>query len=180
MIGWRGLVVAGLQGTLAIAPLALFQAPPLCPAQLEARLNAIVDRPEFHRARWGILVQPLGEPDTLYERNAEQFFIPASNVKLLTTAAALTSLGAEFRLRTSVYRLESGASAAIAPPSLAVVGQGDPSLTDAELHQLAQQLRHQGITQITTLTAVAERDAIANPTWSGRICNLPTLPPPVS
>jgi D-alanyl-D-alanine carboxypeptidase/D-alanyl-D-alanine-endopeptidase (penicillin-binding protein 4) len=136
-----------------------------CPAELEAKINAIVDRPQFQRARWGILVQPLGESESLYERNPAQFFIPASNVKLFTSAAAFVHLGAEFRLHTSVHAFESGEAAAIAPSNaLVVMGQGDPSLTDAELSLLAQQLRQQGITQIATLMAQAG-DTIANPTW---------------
>ena len=59
-------------------------------------------------ARWGVLVQSLEGDRTLYSREAQQYFLPASNVKLLTTAAALTHLGPEYRVRTSVYRTENG------------------------------------------------------------------------
>ncbi|MFB2878915.1 D-alanyl-D-alanine carboxypeptidase/D-alanyl-D-alanine-endopeptidase [Floridanema aerugineum] len=114
----------------------------ICPAQLPEAIDAIVDRPEHRRLHWGILIQTLSPSRTLYSRNAQQYFIPASNVKLFTTAAALLQLGSNFRIRTSVYG-KNGV--------LRLVGRGDPSLTDAQLRDLAQQLRRQGIRQIQQL-----------------------------
>lgn len=114
----------------------------ICPSQLPKAIDAIVDRPEHRRLHWGILIQTLSPSRTLYSRNAEKYFIPASNVKLLTTAAALLQLGPNFRIRTSVYGKDG---------VLRLVGRGDPSLTDAQLRDLAQQLRRQGIYQIQQL-----------------------------
>ena len=114
----------------------------ICPSQLPEAIDAIVDRPEYRRLHWGILIQTLPPSRTLYSRNAQQYFIPASNVKLFTTAAALLQLGSDFRIRTSVYGKDG---------VLRLVGRGDPSLTDAQLRDLAQQLRRQGIRQIHQL-----------------------------
>lgn len=114
----------------------------ICPAQLPEAIDAIVDRPELRRLHWGILIQTLSPGRTLYSRNAQQYFIPASNVKLFTTAAALLQLRSDFRIRTSVY----GKNGVVR-----LVGRGDPSLTDAQLRDLAQQLRRQGIRQIQQL-----------------------------
>ena len=114
----------------------------ICPSQLPEAIDAIVDRPEYRRLHWGILIQTLSPSRTLYSRNAQQYFIPASNVKLFTTAAALLQLGSDFRIRTSVYGKDG---------VLRLVGRGDPSLTDAQLRDLAQQLRRQGIRQIHQL-----------------------------
>src|SRR4028118_454144 len=94
----------------------------ICPAQLEAAIDAVINRPQFRRARWGILIEPLSSNPTnraLYSREAQGYFIPASNVKLLTTAAALRQLSSDFRIRTSIY--ETGAGV------LRVAGRGDPS-----------------------------------------------------
>ncbi|NEQ97562.1 MAG: D-alanyl-D-alanine carboxypeptidase/D-alanyl-D-alanine-endopeptidase [Cyanothece sp. SIO2G6] len=125
-------------GTRAIA---------LCPAQLGDRITTITQQPAFERARWGILVQtlkpsPTAAPVTLYEQAATQYFVPASNVKLLTTAAALDYLGPSFRVHTSVY-LEPALNSESQPdtlPDLRVIGQGDPSLTSTSLQTLAQQV----------------------------------------
>jgi D-alanyl-D-alanine carboxypeptidase/D-alanyl-D-alanine-endopeptidase (penicillin-binding protein 4) len=125
-------------------------------AALDESIAAITSRSP--RTRWGILVERLGSREVLYAREAEQYFIPASNVKLLTTAAALTQLGADFRIRTSVYQTAG---------TLRVVGRGDPSFTDAQLQQLAQQIRARGITQIDRLfvdDSYFAGDAV-NPGW---------------
>jgi D-alanyl-D-alanine carboxypeptidase/D-alanyl-D-alanine-endopeptidase (penicillin-binding protein 4) len=117
-------------------------APNICPAQLPAAIDAIANRPEYHRFRWGILIQTVSSSRTLYSRDAQQYFIPASNVKLFTTAAALLQLGSDFRIRTSVYGKDG---------VFRLVGRGDPSLTDAQLRELAQQLHNQGVRQIQRL-----------------------------
>ncbi|MBD2494447.1 D-alanyl-D-alanine carboxypeptidase/D-alanyl-D-alanine-endopeptidase [Nostoc sp. FACHB-280] len=131
----------------------------VCPAQLGTLIDTTINRPLFSRARWGILVKNLVSSQTLYNRDGEKYFIPASNTKLLTTAAALKQLGADFRIRTSVYQDADG--------SLRVVGRGDPSLKNAQLTELAKQLRQQGITQITNLIADDSyfQGDIVNPSW---------------
>lgn len=115
----------------------------ICPGELGAQVDAIANRPEFSRSRWGILIQPLSSTATLYSRDAQKYFIPASNVKLLTTAAALQKLGADFRIKTSVYSGENG--------SLYVAGRGDPSITEAQLKSLAQQLKRRGVDRVNEL-----------------------------
>jgi serine-type D-Ala-D-Ala carboxypeptidase/endopeptidase (penicillin-binding protein 4) len=130
----------------------------ICPAQLGAAVDAIINRSEFSRARWGVLVQNLGSTETLYSRDAQKYFIPASNTKLLTTAAALTELGVNYRIRTSVYRDGDG---------LRVVGRGDPSLTDTQLTTLAKQLKQKGINEIKHLMVDDNyfQGDIVNPSW---------------
>jgi D-alanyl-D-alanine carboxypeptidase/D-alanyl-D-alanine-endopeptidase (penicillin-binding protein 4) len=118
----------------------------ICPAQLETAIDAVINRPQFQRSRWGILIAPLSPAATnsiLYSHDAQRYFIPASNAKLLTTAAALHQLGANFRIRTSIYQTSTNA--------LRVVGRGDPSLTDSQLKDLAQQLQRQGIQNVPQL-----------------------------
>ncbi|BAZ52911.1 D-alanyl-D-alanine carboxypeptidase/D-alanyl-D-alanine-endopeptidase [Nostoc sp. NIES-4103] len=131
----------------------------ICPAQLGTSIDTVINRPLFSRVRWGILVQPLSSVQTLYAREAQKYFTPASNAKLLTTAAALQLLGANFRIRTSIYQNANGV--------LRVVGRGDPSLNDTQLQALAKQLQQKGITQIKQLIADDSyiQGDIVNPTW---------------
>lgn len=134
----------------------------ICPAQLDQAIAAIVNRPEFRRGRWGIVVQTLGGK-TLYSQAADQYFIPASNVKLFTTAAALLRMGAKFRWITPFYARESGAMLA----ELRVVGQGDPTLKQTDLEQVAADLHRQGVRRIRQLQ-VEDRSLDTtgiNPTW---------------
>lgn len=116
----------------------------ICPAQLQAAIDAVISRPQFAKARWGIVILPLSPNirSSLYNRDAERYFIPASNVKLLTTAAALRQLGSTFRIRTSVYGT---------PTILRLVGRGDPSLSSVQLKNLAQQLKRQGVLNVQHL-----------------------------
>ncbi len=131
----------------------------ICSTQLVTTVDAVINRPLFSRARWGILVQPLSTAQTLYNRDAQKYFTPASNAKLLTTAAALQQLGVNFRFRTSIYDHGNGV--------LRVVGRGNPSLNDTQLQALAKQLKQKGITQIKQLIADDSyiQGDIVNPTW---------------
>lgn len=131
----------------------------ICPGELGAQVDAIANRPEFSRSRWGILIQPLSSTTTLYSRDAQKYFIPASNAKLLTTAAALQKLGADFRIKTSVYSGENG--------SLYVAGRGDPSIAEPQLKSLAQQLKQRGISQVNQLIGDDSyfQGSAVNPNW---------------
>jgi D-alanyl-D-alanine carboxypeptidase/D-alanyl-D-alanine-endopeptidase (penicillin-binding protein 4) len=131
----------------------------ICPAQLAAAVDEVINRPQYSRVRWGILVQPLYKGQNLYSRDAQKYFTPASNAKLLTTAAALQQLGANFRIRTSVYQDGNNV--------VRVVGRGDPSFSDTQLVALAKQLKAKGITQITKLIADDSyfQGDIVSPSW---------------
>lgn len=140
----------------------------VCAVQLEQAIGPIISQPAYQRSRWGILIQTASTASspakTLYARDAQRYFIPASNVKLLTTAAALQKLGPSFRIRTSVYQSNPSSTASV---SLRVVGHGDPSLTDAELKTLAQQLSTQGIRQVVQLVGDDQyfQGEPTNPSW---------------
>ena len=131
----------------------------ICPAQLAAAVDEVINRPQYSRVRWGILVQPLYKGQNLYSRDAQKYFTPASNAKLLTTAAALQELGANYRIRTSVYQDGNNV--------LRVVGRGDPSFNDTQLVALAKQLKAKGITQIEKLIADDSyfQGDIVSPSW---------------
>ncbi|MBW4554311.1 MAG: D-alanyl-D-alanine carboxypeptidase/D-alanyl-D-alanine-endopeptidase [Aphanocapsa sp. GSE-SYN-MK-11-07L] len=148
---------------LALAKDAVQPAERVCPAQVGDGLKAIANQPQFQPARWGIAVQTLATGTTLYAQDAEKYFLPASTAKLLTTAASLQRLGADFRWRTPVY----GQGSAPSLSRLTIAGQGDPSLSQAQLNALAQQLHQQGVRQVQTLVlddSYFQGDRI-NPTW---------------
>ena len=99
------------------------------PSRLRKAIDAIVSRPDFAPAFWGIEVRSLSTGRTLYARNAEKAFRPGSNMKLVTTAAALDAYGPDARLRTTVEtsgRLD-GLGRVLADVYL--VGRGDPNLS---------------------------------------------------
>ena len=57
----------------------------------------------WRHATWGALVVSLTRGDTLFSLRADRRFLPASNAKLFTTAAALHYLGADFRFVTVLF-----------------------------------------------------------------------------
>lgn len=63
-----------------------------CSLYLQSSIERIIQRPTFQTANWGILIESLDNETKLYSHNDNNYFIPASNIKLLTTAAALQSL----------------------------------------------------------------------------------------
>ncbi len=116
-----------------------------CASQLNSAVGTVTNRAQFNRTHWGILVQNLGSPQTLYSQNATKYFTPASVTKLMTTAAALQALSPNYRIRTSVYGGSNGV--------VQVVGRGDPSLKNEQLEVLAKQLRQKGIRRVNKLIA---------------------------
>ncbi len=152
-----GITLKSAKAQTQVAPTTTTKS--ICPAQLGAVVDAVTNRPQFSRMRWGILVQNLSSTETLYSRDAQKYFTPASTNKLLTSAAVLQQLGANFRFRTSVYGSGDGV--------LHVVGRGDPSLTDIQLADLALQLKHKGIREVKRLIVddTYIRGEVVNPSW---------------
>ena len=63
----------------------------------------MANAPDFRSGYWGILVVDPVRGDTLYSRNADKLFMPASNMKIVTGAVALAQLGPDFRWSTSLF-----------------------------------------------------------------------------
>ena len=97
--------------------------------QLKAELDQIFNEPAFSNAYWGVVVQSLKNGEYLYLRNHHKNFIPASNMKLFTTAAALVKLGPEFRYSTKFYINGSIDQNGILHGDLIIAGSGDPTIT---------------------------------------------------
>jgi D-alanyl-D-alanine carboxypeptidase/D-alanyl-D-alanine-endopeptidase (penicillin-binding protein 4) len=69
----------------------------MCSAFLVPALNSIIGNSPNN---WGILVESLSDGQVLYSHNADKYFIPASNTKLFTTAAALQKLNPQGTIRS--------------------------------------------------------------------------------
>lgn len=99
------------------------------PAQtLGPRIEKILSAPAAKQSFWGIHVVDLKSGATVYAKNHQQFFIPASNTKLFSTALALTRLGPNHRFRTVITAPE-GIDSRGRVAELRFVGGGDPNLS---------------------------------------------------
>jgi D-alanyl-D-alanine carboxypeptidase/D-alanyl-D-alanine-endopeptidase (penicillin-binding protein 4) len=129
---------------------------PLSPEilQLRRELQGILTSTGNRQGRWGVLAISLDRQDTLLSLNAQEMMVPASNMKLLTTAAAFHYLGPEFRYRT--FLLAGGSrSGETLDGDLILYGTGDPSLSDryfpsetAPMDTLADKVVQAGIREI--------------------------------
>jgi D-alanyl-D-alanine carboxypeptidase/D-alanyl-D-alanine-endopeptidase (penicillin-binding protein 4) len=117
----------------------------------EASLKSLLQR-ESKRlgGHAGARVVNLTEDAVLFSRHADRALIPASNQKLLTTAAALVRFGPAATLQTSVRMAPTATlQAGVVHGDLYLVGGGDPSLDDVALRALARDLAvNHGITAV--------------------------------
>ena len=109
-------------------------------APLRAFIDSMTDAAQFADAHWGILIVDPERGDTLYARNAGKLFMPASNMKLLTTSTALTQLGPDYRYRT-FFVARGPVTDGTLDGDLLVIGRGDPSVSDHMLHDAMAPLR---------------------------------------
>jgi serine-type D-Ala-D-Ala carboxypeptidase/endopeptidase (penicillin-binding protein 4) len=95
--------------------------------QLQHDLETIINDPALVHGTWGVLVQSLKSGDTLFSWNPQKLLLPASNMKLVTLAAAAAQLGWDYTYQT---RLLAGGpvNSGVLSGDLIVVGSGDPSI----------------------------------------------------
>ena len=115
---------------------------------LGKEIAAILTQPPLDRAHWGIDVVDLASGKTIFAQNAEQLFIPASNTKLFTTAAALAIAGSDYRFRTTVEAEGRIDSHGRLMGDLAIIGRGDPNISGRTLPYALKTQRTPPHTQI--------------------------------
>lgn len=95
-------------------------------SDIQGRVEAIADDPAFSQAVVGICARA-ADGRTLVDINADIMMLPASNMKLISTGAALHSLGAGWQFETSLGydgKIEDGTLYG----DLHIIGGGDPTL----------------------------------------------------
>jgi serine-type D-Ala-D-Ala carboxypeptidase/endopeptidase (penicillin-binding protein 4) len=99
-------------------------------ARFATRTDTVLESAAPSRGMWGMLVVDAQTGETLYEKNADGYFVPASNMKLFTTAFALTKLGTDYRFHTTVETRGTISSDGKLSGDLILVGRGDPNLSN--------------------------------------------------
>jgi D-alanyl-D-alanine carboxypeptidase/D-alanyl-D-alanine-endopeptidase (penicillin-binding protein 4) len=122
------------------------------PKWLKERMQAAIDaRPLLAaKAKIGVSVVDLSTGTELFARDADKGMNLASNAKLLTSIAALGTLGGGFRWRTSVFIDDKALdeTTGIVKGDLYVRAKGDPTLTVNDLRALATELAARGVRTI--------------------------------
>jgi len=98
----------------------------------------------------GVSVQSLNTGNVIYQRNANQLFMPASSLKVFTAASALSYLGTNYTFKTRVLAApHSINNQGILNGDLYFYFDGDPTLTRENIHELVAVLKQLGVHRIT-------------------------------
>lgn len=113
---------------------------------LRTELDRVMQSPAMSTSKVGLLVRRLSDGRTLYSHHADVTLVPASNIKLVSTAAALHYLKPNYRFQTAVYG-EPDPHGVLAG-NLILEGKGDPWLLPERVWQLANKLYYNGLRRI--------------------------------
>lgn len=153
----------------------------VCPAagaELADELKAMLSSPKIGQMRVGAQIVALdAQPRILCELNSDMALKPASTQKILTTAAVMALLPADFKFRTVL---------GVRGRDLVVIGAGDPAFGDPELaraakqtvtavfHEWADKLKAAGITRIEGDLLFDDfifEQQFINPSWNEQFKN---------
>jgi serine-type D-Ala-D-Ala carboxypeptidase/endopeptidase (penicillin-binding protein 4) len=98
--------------------------------RFSARADVLLGAPPASKGEWGLLIADAETGKVLYEKNADDYFVPASNMKLFTTALALAKLGPDYRFRTTLETHGTLSADGKLSGDLYLVGRGDPNLSN--------------------------------------------------
>jgi serine-type D-Ala-D-Ala carboxypeptidase/endopeptidase (penicillin-binding protein 4) len=93
-----------------------------------SQMDDIFNDPNFANAQWGVMIQSLETGEYLYQRNEDKLMMPASNLKLFTTAAGLILLGDNYQFKTNIYQ-NGKLDGSTLDGDLVVQGKGDPTIS---------------------------------------------------
>src|SRR5579859_328566 len=99
-----------------------------------ARADALLNAVPNSKGDWGLLIVDARTGETLYKKNADSYFVPASNMKLFTTALALAKLGPDYQFHTTLETRGAISPDGTLSGDLSLVGRGDPNLSNRKFH----------------------------------------------
>jgi serine-type D-Ala-D-Ala carboxypeptidase/endopeptidase (penicillin-binding protein 4) len=96
--------------------------------KLYAEIAKLNKDPSMKKARWGICVLTADSGNTVAEFHADTGCIPASTMKAINTAAALSMLGKDYTFKTYLIYDGNIDTAGVLHGNIYIKGGGDPSL----------------------------------------------------
>ncbi len=116
---------------------------------LRTKIDSLLGSPLFKETQAAVKIVSLTNHTVIYNRNSDLLLNPASNMKLLTTATALTILRPNFTFKTYLLADSSNVRDTLISGNLYLKGGGDPDLVLEDLQDLIDQLQVDGISHIT-------------------------------
>ena len=165
----RSSLIIGLALLLAglLAPAQPAAAATVSDPALAKKLASLMKDSRVTGGKTGVAVFDAATGSELYQRKGSQAIIPASNTKIVTAAAAMHTLGPDYRFKTEVIK-RAKVTGSTLNGRLYLKGYGDPTARQSDYASLAKQVRAAGITTVTGKLIVDATyfDSVRyNPTW---------------
>jgi D-alanyl-D-alanine carboxypeptidase/D-alanyl-D-alanine-endopeptidase (penicillin-binding protein 4) len=113
---------------------------------LRKAVDQLLAQPPLAGAHVSVEVDALEDGQSVVSHNADDLLNPASNTKLITSAAALLRLGPEYRFTTDYLSERAIQRGRVG--TLYVRGRGDPSVNTERIDALAADLWHRGLRSV--------------------------------
>ncbi|UCF16147.1 MAG: D-alanyl-D-alanine carboxypeptidase/D-alanyl-D-alanine-endopeptidase [Phycisphaerales bacterium] len=148
----------------------------LAAADLAKQVDEIISKPLGRKVDFSIRITKADSGKTVYDHDSRELMIPASNMKLMVSAAALRYLGPDY-----VYTTKVG----LCGSTLVVIGSGDPLLgderTDAKYGRepgwifkvIINALDHKGLRTVEDIivdTSIFDNERV-HPSWPAKDLN---------
>ncbi|MDI6829058.1 MAG: D-alanyl-D-alanine carboxypeptidase/D-alanyl-D-alanine-endopeptidase [Armatimonadota bacterium] len=127
-------------------------------AEIASIIEQALSDPSLRHGLQGVLIESLRDNRLIYEKNADLVFIPASNFKILVSAAALDTLGPNYRFKTFLFVNGTQTADGVLKGDVIIKGRGDPVLKYEHIEKMASSLKEIGI-------KVIEGNIVGDDTW---------------
>jgi D-alanyl-D-alanine carboxypeptidase/D-alanyl-D-alanine-endopeptidase (penicillin-binding protein 4) len=113
---------------------------------VRSKVDSVVNRLLAKKTKVSIVIESQRSGRILYEKNPDLRLHPASNTKVITTAATLDLLGPQFRWETRIGtdKIKNGVA-----KNLYLIGRGDPRFVSESLWALVLQAKKNGLKRVT-------------------------------
>lgn len=125
--------------------------------KLADKLDEILRHESLEGTSTSVSVREANTGEQLYAHSGDERLHPASNMKLLTGAAAMETLGPDYQFTTEVLT-DGNIRGNALHGNLYLKGKGDPTLMKGDLDQFAKELKDQGI-------SIIQGDLIGDDSW---------------
>lgn len=114
---------------------------------LAGKIDEVLKDSRLEGTVTGVTVRHADTAEVLYSQFGDKRLRPASNMKILTSAAALDVLGPDHQFETELLT-DGSLRGIVLQGNLYLKGKGDPTLMKEDFDQFARELKDQGIKKI--------------------------------